>query len=169
VKCLVCRGACCETLEITVPQELPAQHEWASARALRVLGPGRYLVESWCPKLTRDGLCSVQHTKPLECALFPAGGEACLEAVRERRTPAQYAQIRDESDPESVHPAQGQLPECARCRKPKQPRGRSLSPAAYEWYCSGECPGYDEDPRASCRWPGEVECGPGCDAWRKLW
>jgi len=38
--------------------------------------------------------------KPLECAVFPAGGAPCLDAVRERRTREQYAEIRDEGDPE---------------------------------------------------------------------
>lgn len=52
---------------------------------------------------------------------------------------------------------------CIRCGKPKAPRGRSVAMEMYSGMChSDDCAGYNEEPEAECRWPGELVCGPGC-------
>ena len=48
---------------------------------------------------------------------------------------------------------------CETCGLRKKPIGRDASPY---WYgCDSDCPGYMQDPRPSCLWPGEEE-DPGC-------
>ena len=44
---------------------------------------------------------------------------------------------------------------CAVCGHMKQPHGRSAPLGTY--YCDGDCPGYDQDPKPGCLWPGETE------------
>ena len=46
---------------------------------------------------------------------------------------------------------------CATCGNEKQPHGRSVSPLMV--YCSpySGCPGYEQDPKPGCLWPGETE------------
>jgi len=101
VNCIRCAGACCEeiTIEINASNEFPkAMAEWLTARGVAA-GPNLYAVPSRCPQLTLDGLCGCHDTKPLVCAMMTVGGQECLDALRRRRTPEQYAVIRDEDDP----------------------------------------------------------------------
>jgi hypothetical protein len=55
---------------------------------------------------------------------------------------------------------QGELPRCIVCWRSKKPMGRS-SPLEMS-LCDDDCHGYREDPQPTCRWPGELVCGPGC-------
>jgi len=66
---------------------------------------------------------------------------------------------------------------CATCGRHKAPRGRSVALEMYGTLCEGQfaetylgrpgCPGYNEEPRPDCRWPGEAICGPGCNKDRE--
>jgi len=106
MKCVTCRGACCEeiTIEINASNEFPkAMAEWLEARGVATSKPNTFSVPSRCPQLTDAGLCGCHDEKPLVCAMMAVGGEECLDAVRRRRTPEQYAEIRDEGDPEVIH------------------------------------------------------------------
>jgi len=100
VNCIRCAGACCEivTIDAALVDFPKVAAEWLSARGACV-GGTVYAVESRCPKLTGDGLCGIHDEKPLACALMPVGGPECMDAVRLRRSPEQYAVIRDEDDP----------------------------------------------------------------------
>lgn len=49
-------------------------------------------------------------------------------------------------EPEEVH--------CTRCWRPKTPHGRSE--AALGLNCTDSCPGYFEEPKAGCLFPGET-------------
>jgi hypothetical protein len=106
MKCVVCRGACCEEMVITSAQvgaDFPQVIvQFLEARGTYA-GGNCYAIKARCPKLNRKGLCSIHDDKPLACALDPVGGAACLDAVLRRRTPEQYQLIRDEDDPEEVH------------------------------------------------------------------
>lgn len=99
MNCVECRGACCEIpverdeLIRSLRSRDPHSRIWASLRA----NGGR------CVKLNEHGLCSIHETKPLVCAIYPAGGDDCLKVVRTMRTPEQYARIRGPEDPERIH------------------------------------------------------------------
>lgn len=100
VNCRACAGACCESLHLTpAPGELGA---WLRTFAARELASGQVEVEVRCSRLTPAGACSVYEERPGICRAFPAGGPQCLEVVRRRRTPEQYAAIREEGDPPAL-------------------------------------------------------------------
>ena len=53
-----------------------------------------------------------------------------------------------------------EMPDCAKCGKPKAPRGRSVPTVLYRGYCvpgwpdePDYCAGYDEDPKPGHNWP----------------
>jgi hypothetical protein len=46
--------------------------------------------------------------------------------------------------------------ECATCRRPKLPYGRSAPLEAANGYCNWDCPGYREAPHVGSLWPGET-------------
>ena len=56
-----------------------------------------------CTALTAEGACSIYEARPELCRTYPAGGPACLDVVRARRTAEEYAAIREEGDPERIH------------------------------------------------------------------
>ena len=97
MKCDVCRGACCESLYLPVGTD--ARGEWLRAFAARTVGSGGVEIETRCSKLTADGRCSIYSARPDVCRAFKAGGAACLDVVRRRRTPEEYAAIRHDDDP----------------------------------------------------------------------
>lgn len=107
MKCVVCRGACCEEIVLTssiIGADFPAVAvEFLTARGTPAAEEGTFALNCVCPKLNEEGLCSIHEDKPLACALEPVGGAACLDAVRRRRTPEQYQAIRDDEDPEEIH------------------------------------------------------------------
>lgn len=104
MRCDVCRGGCCESFSLPSsdirPPHADARH-WLELHATR---EGESLsFECRCTKLTTEGRCSIYAERPFVCAIFRAGGKECLSVVRKRRTPEQYAAIREEGDPEAIH------------------------------------------------------------------
>jgi hypothetical protein len=97
VNCLKCRGACCEEITIEAPRpENDYAHEWFTARATPVVVDSRvvsYAFATRCPRLTPDGLCSVQTNKPRACVDFIRGDAPCRGSISRRRTPEQAAKI----------------------------------------------------------------------------
>lgn len=98
--CAACRGACCETFSLKVSEF--AHFDNDQLRWLSLHGAWRggwFEFERACTKLTPEGRCSIYEDRPLVCRLFAPGSKWCLEAVRSRRTPQQYASIAGPSDP----------------------------------------------------------------------
>lgn len=96
--CMVCRGACCET--ILLPATLQLDEEWAEARGIRRFTVTRDFggldcieVPCACPKLSPMGACSIYDRRPTLCADFTVGGVACLSAIGRRRTPEKQREI----------------------------------------------------------------------------
>jgi hypothetical protein len=106
MKCLECRGACCEVInvkDVTPIDEFPAAtSQWLKARSIGQAEDGAWILESRCKELSHEGLCRLHDTdeKPIACCVAPAGGHDCLEAVSIRRTRAEYERIREDHDPE---------------------------------------------------------------------
>jgi len=48
---------------------------------------------------------------------------------------------------------------CGVCGYTKAPHGRSAPPDMY--YCRNTCPGYWDEPKPGCLWPGETEADYG--------
>jgi Fe-S-cluster containining protein len=65
--------------------------------------PGTMWMPGRCPQLTDEGLCGCYEERPMVCALFTPGCSECMTAVKKFRTPEQYARIRDDDDPETIH------------------------------------------------------------------
>lgn len=108
MNCFECKGACCE--EVWHPlfrRESDPRNEWLRVRGREVKNeagqPIAVALEAPCPSLIKTGqekgLCSIHETKPVFCETFRAGGPACLESVRSRRSLEDYIRIRDEEDP----------------------------------------------------------------------
>ncbi len=98
--CMVCRGACCETIVIPAQMAIFFDAEWRRIRGRDVaLGacdprvPDSWEIPCACPKLTADGLCGIYDTRPLICRHFEPGSFACLSAIERRRTPEQAKRI----------------------------------------------------------------------------
>lgn len=51
----------------------------------------------------------------------------------------------------------GRLVFCPLCNLPKKPHGRDVPAIAGRSHCDGDCPGYFEEPKPGCLWPGERE------------
>jgi len=100
VKCDKCHGACCESLHLRL-EGTAARMEWLAAFAARQLpGPGAMVeLEVRCSQLTAKGRCGIYEERPTICRNYVAGGEACLDVVKRRRTAYEYQQIRDDEDP----------------------------------------------------------------------
>ena len=96
MKCDVCRGACCESLHLAAGSD--AHGEWLRAFAPRALG-SQVELEVRCAQLTPTGRCGIYEARPAVCRSYIAGGAACLDVVRRRRTPEEYAAIRNDDDP----------------------------------------------------------------------
>jgi Fe-S-cluster containining protein len=98
VNCLECRGACCEQLVLPLPKD----HTGREFFLARGFSTGTAVILSCrCPQLTIDaGTCSIYERRPLICSEYKAGGAACLDAVRLRRSPANFQRIREAGDPE---------------------------------------------------------------------
>ena len=104
MRCHVCAGACCESF--TVPAAVLNVRDSDDARWVRLHATlsGRSLTfEVRCTALTPEGRCSIYERRPAVCRFYEAGGSACLETVRTRRTPEQYQLIRDPQDPVEIH------------------------------------------------------------------
>ena len=59
-----------------------------------------------CRMLTIAGACSIYAERPTVCRDYVAGGAACLDTLRRRRTPEHYARIREDGDPMEIHDGQ---------------------------------------------------------------
>ena len=94
--CIECGGACCEDLVFPVDGLAVATRELLRVRAnLVMIGQFHrgFAIESRCPKLDADGLCSIYPTRPLACVAYVPGGEACVATLKRRRTGEQRAKI----------------------------------------------------------------------------
>lgn len=114
MNCLECKGACCESFALpkaSLPLALgreaadPDTRRWLELHATQDWEPEYVSLECRCTMLGADGLCKTYDTRPLMCRVFAPGCRECLETVRLRRTPEQYAAIREAGDPERVHAA----------------------------------------------------------------
>lgn len=114
MKCSVCRGACCESVVIPLaPMRKACDRDdirWLLLHGRKVesaeqggTGGHGLELEARCTKLDADGRCGIYDERPMVCRLFPAGGPDCLDTVRRRRSPEEYAQIRDADDPPRIH------------------------------------------------------------------
>jgi Fe-S-cluster containining protein len=104
MNCLECHGACCETFEIPIGGlPLNSSTRWLVLHGTLDRTKTRLSFECRCTALSPEGLCSIYDNRPLPCRVFTAGGRACLETVRKRRTPEEYARIRGPQDPERIH------------------------------------------------------------------
>lgn len=56
-----------------------------------------------CTALSEKGLCTIYEDRPTVCREMIRGGAECLDYVRARRTPADYARIREAGDPQTIH------------------------------------------------------------------
>lgn len=102
VSCLACRGACCEEFLLPrVPGPKDDASHWLSLHSTAVQVPSQGLslkFECRCTKLSEAGRCTIYETRPSICRRFEAGGAACLETIRRRRSEAEQALI-IESEP----------------------------------------------------------------------
>lgn len=99
MKCLVCKGACCEIFSIEFYSPNKDVQNWINLHAI-LDSNNRHTFECRCTKLTSNGLCSIWEDRPLICELYIAGSKECLDVVKTRRTKEDYQRIRDENDPE---------------------------------------------------------------------
>jgi Fe-S-cluster containining protein len=101
MKCVICRGACCETFttEIKMFPPMPDATRWLELHAVNIDGE-KLTFDAKCVKLTSAGRCAIWDDRPLICELYIAGGPQCLETVKTRRSPQQYQEIREEGDPQ---------------------------------------------------------------------
>jgi Fe-S-cluster containining protein len=108
MKCEECKGACCEIMEIRFRDLQPPSEDVFRWMRLHGLTKVRDNLESGiefecrCNALKVDGSCEIYEDRPEVCRTMPAGGEDCLNYVRERRTPEQFQRIRDDDDPISL-------------------------------------------------------------------
>ena len=112
MKCDECGGACCESFEVPLTDiQPPGQDElrWVLLHGRNMKRAGEHgnyssvVFDCRCTALQPDGKCGVYFDRPELCRAMPAGGEECLEHVKARRTPDEYARIRDDDDPERIH------------------------------------------------------------------
>ncbi len=104
MNCETCAGACCEEFSlpgVDVRPPGPDERRWLELHGTRTGADVRF--ECRCTALTADGRCSIYSSRPMVCVTFEAGGKDCLDTVKRRRTPEQYAAIRGAGDPERIH------------------------------------------------------------------
>ena len=86
--CLMCRGACCESLILPLFGP-PDQQDFLAIRGepVRILGKTYSEVESPCPMLGSCGNCKIhgKATFPKACASYEVGGMMCRLTVARRR------------------------------------------------------------------------------------
>ena len=101
--CLVCRGACCETFWLKI-DDVPAPTADVGRWVLLHGHPRPDAAEfdCRCLELTAEGLCRIYGGRPAVCRDARPGAADCLEAVKARRTAAQYQRIREAEDPETL-------------------------------------------------------------------
>lgn len=87
--CAKCAGACCEDLVFPCDGLSQATRAFLEVRngppvQLTFTSKGIAL-PCRCKHLTVKGQCGIYEERPLVCAVYPAGGEACLETLKRRR------------------------------------------------------------------------------------
>ena len=105
MNCAICRGACCETIVIPLSADADT-NRWVLLHGISqggILSSVKVSLNCRCTALTVEGACSIYEDRPDLCRIYPAGGPACLDVVRVRRTAEEYEAIRDEGDPERIH------------------------------------------------------------------
>ena len=107
MKCQECRGACCEVFEVPLIDLRPQSEDafqWIMHHGRTVYDDTfRLQFECRCTKLSEQGRCSIYASRPQVCRDMSVGGAECLDYVRHRRTPAEYALIREAHDPQTLH------------------------------------------------------------------
>lgn len=105
MKCYECQGACCETIHLDLnlrDEEIP----WVMLHSVSATGTDRFdsfELNARCSELNKvTGACNIHEERPLICEFFVAGSKDCLDTVKKRRTPEEYQQIRDDSDPKEL-------------------------------------------------------------------
>ena len=103
--CAQCAGACCEEVHLSAEFVFRPGHddvaEWLRQHGEPSVDGLRW--ELRCIKLEPGGRCSIYEDRPQLCRDYEPGGAPCLDVVRRRRTHEQYLQIRDDTDPETIH------------------------------------------------------------------
>lgn len=104
MNCAICRGACCESVTLGFDMDaLPLDtRRWVLLHVEGVNGQ-QMTFPSPCKELTAEGRCGIYDDRPTLCQVFAVGGPECLTTVKVRRTPTEYALIRDAGDPERLH------------------------------------------------------------------
>lgn len=100
MNCDICVGACCEAFAVKESDlRLPDADtlHWFGLHGVK--RDGWITLECRCTKLSPRGRCTIYDDRPQVCRDFRPGGPECLEFVRARRLPAEYAEIRHAGDP----------------------------------------------------------------------
>lgn len=79
--CNLCRGACCESVIIAVPD--PSDQQWLDLHGTPT--EAGTMLRCRCSKLRPDGLCGIYETRPKTCRVFEPGCVGCRLAIRELR------------------------------------------------------------------------------------
>ncbi len=80
--CVVCRGACCESITLDLRSENADVQRWLDLHGQRVVG-GLNLACA-CSAL-REGRCTIYDDRPRVCRDYAVGSAACLAAIARRR------------------------------------------------------------------------------------
>lgn len=85
--CSICKGACCESLELPVHLFSHDVVDFLRIRGVEqgVLPTSRIEIESRCPSLTNVGQCACHDTRPKVCKNYDVGGFYCRATVLRRR------------------------------------------------------------------------------------
>ena len=98
--CAVCRGACCESITLSVTMPTDDLMRFVELRTKPTTQNGQIMrnFEVPCSALI-EGRCGIYPNRPQVCRDFAPGGPGCLATVRARRTREQYEAIRGPEDP----------------------------------------------------------------------
>jgi hypothetical protein len=80
--CMICRGACCET--IVMPPIPGDAGTWLALHG-KALDGGRVELATPCRALGVCGMCGIYESRPQNCRDFAVGGPLCRDTVRRRR------------------------------------------------------------------------------------
>lgn len=83
--CAVCKGACCESFVVSLPQDpAPDFVRWLSLRGTVISGALR--LEVPCREHAADGSCGIWESRPQPCRDYQVGSPACRQAIKARRS-----------------------------------------------------------------------------------
>jgi Fe-S-cluster containining protein len=79
--CALCRGACCEYMQIKYADK--DSQAWCDLHGT----PDKHgtILELPCKHLRKDGQCGIYEVRPLACFVYKVDGEHCRSAVQLRR------------------------------------------------------------------------------------